>query len=679
VTRKLLLLLAVLAPVWLFANAAYADEDSDACMRCHGNEAELKKSLQDPAAAFQSLLLNAEQFARTVHGEVSCVDCHDGFSEHPHSTEGTTLSCKECHEEAAELHALGVHGQPGQGKTGTNAACTDCHGVHDVFKADVRESHLHPLNVHKTCGACHFDVDPSTATVAQLLKERLSDDAHARGILSAGLVGSATCVTCHGGHDIKKKGDPESRLARERVEQVCANCHLGVVEAYRTSVHFLEPNRNGDGTKQAATCTDCHQPHHIGVHVDDFRLTIVKTCTNCHKEQGESFGQSYHGKVVGLGYGDQVATCDRCHGHHAIRPASDPTSSVHPTNLVGTCGACHANAHEEFVKYEVHADVHDAEANPGLNFVYQAMVLLLVGTFAVMLLHSVLWLLRSIKAGDWKRPPVPKSGKMIRRWRPLYSALHIGMMVSFLALAMTGLPIHYSGEAWAGSMMRFVGGPEVAQFIHRSGALILIGVVLIYLIDLLRRAFFAKEKGLWTGPNTMLPRVQDVKDIIANVRWFVGAGPRPRFDRWTYWEKFDFWAVFWGMAIIGGSGLALWFPVAATRILPAWFLNVSVIIHGHEALLAVGFIFSIHIFNTHLRPEKFPMDLMFATGRMTEEEFKHERPLEYERAVAEGTLENMYARTPRRTTRVRSYILGTIALVIGFSCVAGMLITLLTS
>ena len=669
---------AVLTAVLLTGGTLHADEDSDGCMVCHGDKAELHKALGDPGASLRSLLLDMDQFSRTVHAEVSCVDCHDGFDSFPHGGETSTLSCTECHEEAAEAHAGDVHGQPRAGQASLpNARCVDCHGIHDVFKPDVRESHLHPLNVTRTCGQCHFEVDPRTATIEQLLREPLSDDAHAIGILKAGLVNSATCVTCHGGHGIKRAGDPESRLARERVEQVCAECHLGVVEAYRTSVHYLEPSRGENGTKQAATCTDCHRPHAIGVNEHEFRLETVQACSRCHQDQAHSFGQSYHGKVVGLGFGERVATCDRCHGFHAIRPASDPASTVHESNLVETCGACHANAHAEFVKYKVHADVHDGEKNPGLNLVYQAMVLLLVGTFGVMLLHSLLWLFRSIRAGDWKRPPLPKSGKMIRRWRVLYSALHVGMMVSFLALAVTGLPIHYSGEAWAERMMRFVGGPEVAQFIHRTAALILIGVVLTYLIDLFRRAFVQKEKGLWSGPNTMLPRMQDLKDIGANLRWFVGAGPRPRFDRWTYWEKFDFWAVFWGMAVIGGSGLALWFPVAATKILPAWFLNVSVIIHGHEALLAVGFIFSIHVFNTHLRPEKFPMDLMFATGRMTEEEFKHERPVEYERAKADGTLEAMYARMPRRSTRIRSYILGSVALAVGFACVAGMLITLL--
>ena len=105
----------------------------------------------------------------------------------------------------------------------------------------------------------------------------------------------------------------------------------------------------------------------------------------------------------------------------------------------------------------------------------------------------------------------------------------------------------------------------------------------------------------------------------------MGKGPRPRFDRYTYWEKFDYWAVFWGMFIIGGSGLLLWFPFFFSSFLPGWIFNIATVIHGEEALLAVGFIFTIHFFNGHLRPEKFPMDPVIFTGRITEHEMLEER------------------------------------------------------
>ncbi|MFQ5583857.1 MAG: cytochrome C, partial [Calditrichia bacterium] len=116
------------------------------------------------------------------------------------------------------------------------------------------------------------------------------------------------------------------------------------------------------------------------------------------------------------------------------------------------------------------------------------------------------------------------------------------------------------------------------------------------------------------GPDSMMFNRQDLKDFGATMKWFLGPGPKPSYGRRTYWEKFDYFAVFWGVAVIGLSGLMLWFPEYFTNLLPGWFINIAQIIHSDEALLAVGFIFTIHFFNTHLRPESFPMDLVIFTG-----------------------------------------------------------------
>jgi cytochrome b subunit of formate dehydrogenase len=132
----------------------------------------------------------------------------------------------------------------------------------------------------------------------------------------------------------------------------------------------------------------------------------------------------------------------------------------------------------------------------------------------------------------------------------------------------------------------------------------------------------------------MLPNRNDVRDFAATFKWFIGLGPRPDYGRWTYWEKFDYFAVFWGVVVIGATGLMLWFPEMFTRILPGWFINVATIIHSDEALLATGFIFTVHFFNTHFRPDKFPMDTVIFTGRVPIEEFKLDRPREY-RQLAE--------------------------------------------
>jgi cytochrome b subunit of formate dehydrogenase len=137
----------------------------------------------------------------------------------------------------------------------------------------------------------------------------------------------------------------------------------------------------------------------------------------------------------------------------------------------------------------------------------------------------------------------------------------------------------------------------------------------------------------------MIPTWQDWRDFVAHNRWFFGKGPKPQFERWTYWEKFDYFAVFWGVFAIGLSGLIMWFPQFFTRFLPGWVINIALIVHSDEALLAAGFIFTIHFFNTHFRLEKFPMDTVIFSGRVSKTEMLHERRRWYDRLVAEGRLE----------------------------------------
>jgi hypothetical protein len=170
----------------------------------------------------------------------------------------------------------------------------------------------------------------------------------------------------------------------------------------------------------------------------------------------------------------------------------------------------------------------------------------------------------------------------------------------------------------------------------------------------------------------MVPNLKDGVDMFRMFRYFLYLGPRPKFDRFTYWEKFDYLAVFWGVAIIGISGLVLWFPTAATTVLPGWALNAAYVIHSDEALLATGFIFLFHFFHTHLRPEAFPMDTVIFTGRMPLETFKHERPLEHERMVREGKLEQMMVPAPTTAQLRGAYVFGFAAVAVGVALAAGI-------
>jgi cytochrome b subunit of formate dehydrogenase len=270
------------------------------------------------------------------------------------------------------------------------------------------------------------------------------------------------------------------------------------------------------------------------------------------------------------------------------------------------------------------------------------------------------------------------TGRFVRRFDRYHRISHGLLMASFLGLAGTGLPLIFSDERWARWVSRAWGGFESAAFLHRTFALVLIGVFIAHVTRLIKRVYVHKDYSIFWGPTSMVPQPQDLFDMFAHFRWFVGLGPRPRFDHFTYWEKFDYWAVFWGMLVIGGSGLLLWFPTAFARVLPGWVFNIAMVIHGEEALLAVGFIFTIHFFNGHIRPEKFPMDTVIFTGRMPHHELVEERPSELERLERLRHLEPLIVDPPSEHLLVFGKTIGTIAVVVGLTIVGLILFGVLT-
>ena len=253
----------------------------------------------------------------------------------------------------------------------------------------------------------------------------------------------------------------------------------------------------------------------------------------------------------------------------------------------------------------------------------------------------------------------------VRRFSRAQRILHGVMMLCFLGLAATGLPLLFSDAAWAPRFARLFGGFSAAGAIHRVFATTMIGIFVVHLGALLKGLLVDRDFSILWGPTSLIPQPRDARDLVRHISWFLGRGPRPVFDRYTYWEKFDYWAVFWGMAIIGGSGTMLWFPELFARIVPGWLFNIALLVHGEEALLAVGFIFTIHFFNSHLRPEKFPMDMVIFTGRVPLEELQRERPGEYARLQETGELDRLRAPAPSHAVWTIGRAVGTAAVTAG--------------
>ena len=213
--------------------------------------------------------------------------------------------------------------------------------------------------------------------------------------------------------------------------------------------------------------------------------------------------------------------------------------------------------------------------------------------------------------------------------------------------------------------MAFLGGPETAAYIHRVGAIGFMGVFFIHLVYFAIKIVRNWGEFDFFGPTSLVPTLDDLKDAEKMFRWFFGLGPRPELERYSYWEKFDYWAPFWGMTIIGVSGMIMWYPVQAAAFLPGWAFNVAQIVHGEEAFLAIVFLFTVHFFNIHFRPDKFPQDTVMFTGRVPLELYKHEHRREYERLLASGELEKYLVNAPTAPRAKSASILGATLIVFG--------------
>jgi cytochrome b subunit of formate dehydrogenase len=265
--------------------------------------------------------------------------------------------------------------------------------------------------------------------------------------------------------------------------------------------------------------------------------------------------------------------------------------------------------------------------------------------------------------------------KYVLRFTPWERTMHAVLVTTFLGLAATGLPLRFSSAQWARGLAGAIGGFGTILFIHEFCAVVLTIFFLAHVANIGFRVLIKKEYGLVWGRTTLVPQLKDFQDFFAHIRWFLWLGPKPKFDRYAYWDKVDYWAVFWGMAIIGFSGYAMWFAPFFAKFMPGSLLNVALLVHGEEALLAVSFIFLIHFFNTHLRPHNFPMDLTIFTGKEPLEELVDRHPEEYDRLVKTGELQKLErpAPTPLALRLARSF--GRAAIVIGLLLVTLTIVT----
>ena len=610
-----------------FSETAYAEPENpklrnDRCLRCHGKE---DYSREGADGQPRRLHVTADKFKDSVHGDRDCVSCHQDIIKIP--------------------HIKGVNRQVG---------CVKCH--QDLWE-EAQQTGV-------------SDKNERLGVVVEQIESYMTS-IHARPSIDDQSRTNATCYDCHDAHYVSvvdRVNNPEGKL---KIPQVCGSCHSEVLDTYMTSVHGKEI---GLGNTKAAVCSDCHSSHNIDTSSDtDGRLAITAQCGNCHEDKQKSYFDTYHGKITQLGYGE-TAKCYDCHGSHGIKRVTEEDSMVHNGNRLKTCQTCHENATEGYVTFQPHGTTDNFAEYPEMWLASKGMIGLLLGTFAFFWLHSALWFYREYqdrKLGKNRAQimveDLPQGKTHFRRFTRWWRLAHLVGALSIMLLALTGLTVLFSGSSWAPWVMNLLGGPVSAGVLHRIGAVGFMGVFFIHLI------YFAWHIGKnwrtfeWFGPNSLVPNWNDLSDAIAMFRWFFGLAPRPDLDHFSYWEKFDYWAPFWGMTIIGVSGMMMWFPDVTASILPGWVFNVATIVHGEEAILAVVFLFTVHFFNNHFRPDKFPLDTTRFTGRVPLEHYRHEHRREYERLVKSGELDKYLVEEPSEPMSRGSSILGTVLIIIGLS------------
>ena len=574
-----------------------------------------------------------------------------------------TILAKDC----LECHADDINGEDYANSVHGANACTSCH-------VDIIDLQKHAQGVYVPqpvdCSMCHQKETQEYTTSVHHIKEKFS------------------CVECHSDiHYLKPWGKSKIKIITK-----CTSCHEE--ESYVASGHARAVMK---GNNDSAVCSDCHGLHDTKIlhtagrkYPVEAREFYTRACNKCHADKDlmkknnlttiavETYEHSIHGKIQKLGY--PAAGCADCHTSHNILPKEDPKSTVNERNLIKVCSRCHKGVNTNFIKFIPHPNFEDREKYPQLFWTMVFMVALLVVVLIFFWGHTFLWWRKAY----WEKQRLLAEGYLISdklahidnpgetyiRFKLRDRILHLIGIFTFFGLAATGLPLKFPDAPWAKFMLNFIAGIQVALLIHRICAFILIVEFLIVLGYCIHFAFFNKRAGNnWKerlfGPYSLLPRRKDWDDFVAMVKWFVDQGPPPKFDHWTYWEKFDFLAVFWGMAAIGITGILMWWPHITTKFFPGWVINIARIVHSEEALLAVGFIFTIHFFNTHFVPTKWPMNYSIFTGRIYKWEFLEDRPIEFERLQKTGELEKLKTGFPNILANFFSGAIGLSALIIG--------------
>jgi len=682
-----------------FGGLAFPGQTSADCLACHDDPSQ---TLQRDGKTL-SLHVAAGAYGKSAHGGLPCTSCHLGFDgeKMPHRAPMSAVSCVGCHTNLSEIHAahpaakwnLGAQAAP-------SASCVLCHGKHVIARSR-GPGKPGEASMVALCGSCHlkaraqFDesahglalkgnrggapdcvschrlrVPPGTKAGDRLAfrvaQEKLCLACHVEnarkqnGSLAAaaffasyeksvhglallrGNTNAATCIDCHGSHDMKNARDPSAATSKGHLSRTCAKCHPAVAREYDASVHGVASAR---GAADSPVCTDCHGEHDILIHTDPQARTEVanlstRVCAPCHSSvklskkydlnsnRSRTFAESFHGLAGKAGSVD-VAHCASCHGVHNIRPSKDPLSTIAPGHLAQTCGKCHPGANERFTKGAVHVDTR-SRAQPLLYWIATLYLLFIFLVVGGMFFHNLIDFVKkarhelALRRGQASAAPVG-TGLYLRM--TLSERLQHGVfLLSFVALVLTGFLLKFPEAGWVAFLRDLsptLFGARGA--VHRVAAVLMLGAGLFHLYYVI---FVPRGRQLLRD---LRPRKKDFADAFAVARFNLGLGKeKPRFGRFSYVEKSEYWALLWGTLVMAATGFILWFDNTFLGLLTKLGWDAARTIHYYEAWLATLSILVWHFYFVILSPGTFPINLAFWKGTLSEKEMREDHPLELE-------------------------------------------------
>ena len=597
------------------------------CLACHADAT--------PSADGKTThpAIDAGKMKASIHGSMfACVDCHKDVKSSPHAQTPEKIACAQCHADAQAAYARSYHATARKPDGSAPATCTDCHGdAHTILPATDPGSTVYHSNIPTTCGACHGQkfLMESTGNSNQPFVS-YQQSVHGRAVEN-GSQQAAVCTDCHGAHSILPANAAGSLINKFNVPATCGKCHAGVQAVFAQSIHGQAIAR---GNSLAPVCTDCHGIHTIKAPSDPNSTVSSQnlsrdTCAGCHQgvrltqefgvigNRVSTYNDSYHG-LASQGGSLVVANCSSCHGVHNILPSSDPRSTINPANLDVTCGQCHKGVTQKFTLNKVHVDVDSGRSTDKgtvavrwIRWFYIPLILLVIG--GMFLHNAILWRAKALARRRALAHTVVRMNRN-QRWQ------HLILLTSFFVLVVTGFALRYP-DSWFATVLSL--SEHWRSIIHRIAGVLLIadGVYHVFYVALTsdgRRLI-----------RDLFPTLKDLSDAWATMLYYTGfRRKKPKYGRFNYAEKAEYWALVWGTALMAVTGIMLWAKIAVGNLLARWWIDAATAVHFYEAILATLAILVWHFYQVFFDPDVYPMNWAWRDGSMSAEHYKEEHELD---------------------------------------------------